>query len=128
MAYFNGYPATYQPMVYQPQQQTQQNGVIWVSGEQAAKSYLVAPNSTVVLFDSEAQTVYLKSADASGMPSIKVLDYTIRDTGRNTANTPVSISDDKLSSYATKEEMKAISAQIKALNERVNKLSKEGEE
>ena len=86
MAYYNGgFPATYQPMVpqyqapvMQTQQQAPQNGLIWVQGEQAAKSYLVAPNSTVQLWDSEEKVIYLKSADASGMPSMKILDYTIR--------------------------------------------------
>ena len=78
MALFNsGYPASYQPMTYpqinQPmysQPQQVQNGIIWVQGEAGAKSYLVAPNNTVQLWDSEAQTIYLKSADASGMPSM----------------------------------------------------------
>lgn len=86
MALFNnGYPASYQQM-YAPQlypnstpTQPQQGGLIWVQGDAGAKSYLVAPNTTVALFDSEAQTIYLKSADASGMPSIKTLDYTIRE-------------------------------------------------
>lgn len=31
-------------------------------------------------FDSEANVVYIKSADASGMPSIKILDYNVRDS------------------------------------------------
>ena len=76
MGYFNGFPATYQPMMYQ-QQQPQQTGLIWVQGEAAAKSYLVAPGTTVALWDSEEKTIYLKSADASGMPSMKILNYTI---------------------------------------------------
>ena len=129
MAYNYGFPATYQPMYYQqPQQQNQQNGIIWVSGEAGAKAYLVAPNNTVQLWDSEAQVIYLKSADASGMPSIKVLDYTIRDSAKIPSNTPSIVTDDKLSGYATKDEIKAVSAQIKALNERVNKLAKEDDE
>ena len=37
----------------QMQPQSQQNGVIWVQGEAAAKSYLIAPGSTVPLWDSE---------------------------------------------------------------------------
>ena len=50
MAYYNGFPVTYP--YYQQPQQTQQNGSpIWIQGEAAAKSYLVAPNSTVVLFE-----------------------------------------------------------------------------
>lgn len=87
MAYNTGFPLTYQP--YYPQvpmslpqtQQTQaqtNSSIIWVQGEAGAKSYLVAPNTTVQLWDSERQTIYLKSADASGMPSIKILDYEIR--------------------------------------------------
>ena len=83
MAYFNGYPATY-PQIYpqfqQPAQQNapQQSGIIWVQGEAGAKSYMVAPGQTVQLWDSENKVIYLKSADTSGMPSMKVIDYTIR--------------------------------------------------
>lgn len=70
-----------QPNIQQSNQSnTGLNGIIWVQGEAGAKSYLVAPNTTVQLWDSESQTIYLKSADASGMPSIKILDYTIRET------------------------------------------------
>ena len=113
MAYYNaGYPATYQP-VYQapvmPQQaqQSQQNGIIWVQGEAAAKSYLVAPNSTVQLWDSEEKVIYLKSADASGMPSMKVLDYTIR--GEETAKA------EPAPEYATKTELAELAAKVKEL-------------
>lgn len=74
MAY--NFPVNYYPNY---QNQYQQNGIIWVQGEAGAKSYLVAPNTTVQLWDSESQTIYLKSADSSGMPSIKVLDYTVRE-------------------------------------------------
>ena len=71
---------TAQPSVQQPNQPNNGlGGIIWVQGEAGAKSYLVAPNTTVQLWDSESQTIYLKSADASGMPSIKTLDYTIRE-------------------------------------------------
>ena len=126
MAYYNGFPATYQPVYQIPQQPTQQqNGIIWVQGEAGAKSYMVAPNNTVQLWDSESQTIYLKSADASGMPSFKVLDYTIRETAKNGANTAPVITDDKLSAYATKDEIKAISDKITALRKRIDKLTKE---
>ena len=80
MAY-NYFPQTYQMPAYYPQQtQPQQptQSLIWVQGEAGAKSYLVAPNSTVTLWDSEAQTIYIKSADSTGMPSIRTLDYSIR--------------------------------------------------
>jgi len=126
MAYYNGgFPATYQPMVpqypvMQTQQQAPQNGLIWVQGEQAAKSYLVAPNSTVQLWDSEEKVIYLKSADASGMPSMKILDYTIRGDA-NTAVAPVA-------EYATKDDLRALEEKIRELENsrrRANKLMKE---
>ena len=130
MAYYNGgFPATYQQMVPQyqaPVMQTQQNqqavnsGLIWVQCEQAAKSYLVAPNSTVQLWDSEEKVIYLKSADASGMPSMKILDYTIRGDA-NTVQAPVT-------EYATKDDLKALEEKIRELENsrrRANKLMKE---
>lgn len=137
MAYYNGFPATYQPM-YQPytpvqqsgqnlalvQQPVQQNGIIWVSGEAGAKAYLVAPNNTVQLWDSESQTIYLKSADASGMPSMKVLDYTIRESAQNAPNLPVKQQNEDLSIYATREALDGVTAQITALRERVDNLTK----
>ncbi len=124
-SYYNGFPVTYQPIM--PIQNTQPNpapvqsgSLVWIQGEQAAKSYLVAPNSSVVLFDSESQSIYIKSADASGMPSMKILDYTIRDT----ANPVVSPVENNNTSYATKDEIKAVSDQITALRERVDGLTK----
>lgn len=115
MAYNNfGFPTNYQPMqMYQQPQQMQMQqqtptGLIWVQGEGAAKSYLVAPGHTVALFDNESQTIYIKSADASGMPSIKVLDYTLRDSApqRQIGNT---------ADFATKEEVSALKAQLDEL-------------
>ena len=110
MAYYN-YPMNYQPM-YQPQpapaQQGQQGGIIWVQGEAAAKSYLVAPGSTVQLWDSEKKVIYLKSADASGMPSMKVLDYTVRGEEPEKPE-PV---------YATKEDLDALAEKVKELSKK----------
>ena len=111
MAYNYGFPATYQPMYQQPVQQAPQNqqtGLIWVQGEAAAKSYMVAPGNTVQLWDSEEKVIYLKSADASGMPSMKILDYTIR--GEETKKSePV---------YATKEDLDALAEKVKELTRR----------
>lgn len=111
MAYNNGFPMNYQPyypQVQMPQQmpQPQQNnsqGIIWVQGETGAKSYLVAPNNTVQLWDSENQIIYLKSADASGMPSMKILDYTIRDGNQPTQTVE----------YVTREEFSNFEERIK---------------
>lgn len=129
MAYNNYFPMNYQPYYQQYAQpmmqaqtptQSQQtasqpnNSIIWVQGEAGAKSYLVAPNTTVQLWDSENQVIYLKSADASGMPSMKILDYTIRETTQpmqqtQAINTPQVPTTD----YVTRDELIAFEAQVR---------------
>lgn len=72
-----------QMMPQMPQQMPLQNpiaqgGVQWVSGEQEARNWIIAPNAAVALWDSSAPTVYLKQADASGKPSLKIYDLVER--------------------------------------------------
>lgn len=74
-----------QQMYRQPYQQaTSQitmpvaNERIWTQGIAGAKAYIVAPGNTVILWDSEAPIVYVKSADLNGVPSLEILDYTKR--------------------------------------------------
>jgi hypothetical protein len=51
-------------------------GLNWVQGEAGAKSFLVSPNATVVLWDTESPTIYIKSADATGKPlAMRILDF-----------------------------------------------------
>jgi len=91
MAYNNfGYPnySYYQTPQILPQNNPTPQNLIWVQGEAGAKSYLVAPNSTVTLWDTESQTIYIKSADASGMPTMKVLDYSVRNGMAETHKIP----------------------------------------
>lgn len=143
MAIFNnGYPATYQQMYPQFQQpyqqvqplqtmaqqqsmQAQNTGIIWIQGEQAAKSFLIAPNTTVPLFDTEKSSIYLKSADASGMPSMKILDYTIRD--QNAQNIPVNGIVDQgkgnTNAYVTKAEYEQVLNELEALKAQVESMS-----
>lgn len=130
MPNYNPYfPATYQPFYQpnyqynqtQPQVQAQQtapvpqqnpnSGLIWVQGEAGAKSYLVAPNTTVMLMDSEGDRFFLKSADASGMPMpLRVFEY--REASQNEKGR---ISEGDLSAYATKAEFEAFRAEIQGL-------------
>jgi len=120
MAYNNYFPAGYQPYQNYPmqnnayqqmntQQQQIQNGIIWVQGEAAAKSYPVAPNTSVALWDSEANVIYIKSADGAGMPSMKVVDYTMRDT--NARRSEMSPQSD----FVTKDDLLPIRKDIDAL-------------
>ena len=132
MAYNSGFPINYpyyaQPNTLAPNftsfpqnppQNTQQNGIIWVQGEAGAKSYLVAPNTTVQLWDSERQVIYLKSADASGMPNMKILDYTIRNNEQH--QTPVTTDVE----YVTKDEFNSFVEKIQSQLEKPKKEVKE---
>lgn len=101
MGYNQYYPQT------APQMQAQSGGIIWVQGEAGAKSYLVAPNTTVQLWDSETQTIYLKSADASGMPSMKIIDYTIRNMPQTPTNQQITDV-----SYVTKAEFDSFKQEV----------------
>lgn len=129
MAYNNYFPVGYQPAYYpqmqgaqmplanQAQQQPQNaSSLIWVQGEGAAKSYLVSPGSTVALFDNESQTIYIKSADASGMPSIRILDYTFRE------RTPQKADISPQTDYATKEDVSLIREEIDALRAKFGEM------
>ena len=125
MAYGNVFPTNYSQMYYQPQPQQTNSGIIWVQGEAGAKSSLVAPNTTVQLWDSESQVIYLKSADASGMPSFKILDYTIRDTQQPAR--PAIDTDE----YITKKEFIELAEELLVLKKQVDDIThsntKEGE-
>lgn len=107
----------YMPQAYQqPMQpvqplQQQQPGpsIVWVQGEQEALSYMVAPNSAVALWDSLAPVVYLKQADASGKPTIKIYDLVER------SNRPIQPQQSQGVEYVTRQEFDALSARLDAL-------------
>ena len=75
---FNPYQTLYQPPQMPQQPQNSGSGIIWVQGEAGAKAYPVAPGCSVLLMDSESKTMFVKSADVSGMPAMRVFDYTER--------------------------------------------------
>lgn len=93
-----------------PQQQASNNGIIWVLGEAEAKSYPVAPGNTVILWDKDNPTIFVKSADAAGIPSLRVLDWVERTTQIARDNVP-----DASAGYVTRGEFEALRAKIEAL-------------
>ena len=60
---------------FQPMARQDPSGLNWVQGEAAAKSWIVAPGSTVLPMDSESMRFYLKSADMSGVPAMRTFEY-----------------------------------------------------
>ena len=104
-----------QPM-QQPAPQTQtNNGLIWVQGETGAKSYLVAPNTTIMLMDSESSRFYLKSADASGMPMpLRTFEYKEIVQGVTPPNLTNNTSEFDLNKFVTRDELNEILANLTA--------------
>lgn len=118
----------YYPMAYPyqiPQYQTQQsNGIIWVQGIEAMKSYPVSAGQSVLLMDSESNCFGIKSADASGMPMpLRVFDYTERNIGTK-ASEKASIASFDTSDFITRAEFER---RIEALRESQAHTKKGGE-
>ena len=49
--------------------------IVWVSGETGAKNYPTAPNTSILLMDSESSRFYVKSADVLGVQTIRSYEY-----------------------------------------------------
>lgn len=102
-------PQAYQQPMQPIQQQQPVPSIVWVQGDQEAMAYMVAPNSAVALWDSLAPVVYLKQADASGKPTIKIYDLVER------SNRPVQPQQAQGVEYVTRQEFEALSARLDAL-------------
>ena len=115
----------------QPQMQSQipqalqnpvaQSGVQWVSGEQEARNWMIAPNAAVALWDSSAPTVYLKQADASGKPTLKVYDLVERLASAPDAQKAPA------AEYVTSKEFDALAALVSEMKGKKRKEEKSDE-
>ena len=101
----------YQPMQQMAPSAPQQSApsIVWVQNEMEAANYLVAPNSAVTLWDSNSPVVYLKQADASGKPSMKIYDLVER------TQRPVQAQQTPSVEYAPLSRLEALEARINEL-------------
>lgn len=95
----------YQQMPQQPMAM-HTDPMLWVLSQTEAESYPVAPNNTVTLWDKNQPTIYIKSANAQGVPSIRVLDFTERTA--NAPKTPEKHDCQCGDKFATKEQLMAL--------------------
>lgn len=139
----NQFAQPYQPPMQQPTQpiapptaptQTPQmsNDMIWVQGLAGAKAYLVAPNTTVTLWDSESETIYLKSCDSNGVPSMRILD--IKERIETPTKSPSNEVNELTKDFALVDDLKGIRKEfthkyeeleeiVETLKEKVDKLA-----
>ena len=96
---------------FQPYQQKQE--LIRVNGLEGAKNYPLSPGSTVALFDADSDTMFIKSMDAGGFPSIRTFTF------METTSKPIDSTETRLS--ALENEL----AQIKEVLNGIKSVSKQ---
>lgn len=108
-----------------PMQAQQTNDMIFVLNENEANSWLVAPNSSVTLWDKNQQTIYIKSVNAQGIPSMRILDYVERsaDTSNSHENAPKTHECACGDKYATKEQINDLKGKIDDLTAKYEELT-----
>ena len=113
-----------QPMSHQMQQtpmQTQPtNDFLWVLNENEATSYPVAPNNTVTLWDKNLPTIYIKSVNAQGIPSMRILDFTERASAAHKTHSTAAF--DSPNNFVTIDSFNALEAKFAALEGKVDEL------
>lgn len=97
------YQPYYNPLPSQNVTQTVQQGggIIFVENAEEARAYAVAPLASVILMDRHASTFYIKSADASGMPTLRTFDF----RERTAAQPSQAQAAPDLSAYVTRQEL-----------------------
>lgn len=101
---------------------TPNNDMIFVLGQNEAESYPVAPNATVTMWDKNQKTFYIKTANAQGIPSMQIYDFTERiEKAQNSPTEHVCTCGDK---FATKEQINDLRGKIDDLTAKYEEISK----
>ena len=109
-----------QPIQQAPMQGQLTNDFLWVLNENEATSYPVAPNNTVTLWDKNLPTIYIKSVNAQGIPSMRVLDFVERTATSPT--TPAGTAFNLPNNFVTLDSFNALEAKFAALEGKVDEL------
>ena len=126
----NQYKGQYQQMqmMQQPVQQmptmtqsTPTNDLLFVLNETEATAYPVAPNNSVTLWDKNKDTVYIKSVNMHGVPSMRILDYVER-TADNAPKTPEKHECQCGKDFVRKEDFDALQSEVNALRSELDEL------
>ena len=115
--FFGGYQAQPYYPTYQP---AQPSSIIWVGGLQEAQVYPVAPNNAVALWDSSAPALYLKQADASGKPTMKIFDLVERQDAPPAEPAPAV-------EYVTKDALAQLSKAVESMRKDLKEIRAEME-
>lgn len=105
----------------QPQQM--QTSVVWISGgKEEANGFMVAPNSRVIIFETNSMVFYIKERDASGTPiPMRTFNYT--EEAENKPHDTKKM-DDK---FVTRKEFDALAALVSEMKGKKRKEEKSDE-
>jgi hypothetical protein len=96
------------------------NDMLFVLNENEASAYPVAPNNSVVLWDKNNKTFYIKTANAQGIPSMQIYDFTERtEKPQNQPTEHKCTCGDK---FATKEQINDLKGKIDDLTAKYEEL------
>lgn len=116
-ANFNANPYGSPSVQFQPnatqnglQQATMPHAIEYVNGVEGAKAYLIPPNSTKLLMDSDGDYFYIKTANPQGQANVKIYKYE-----EVTQSTSKDNAEKKTVKYATMEDIEAIKEEIEKL-------------
>ena len=98
------------------------NDMIFVLNLTEATSYPVAPGNSVTLWDKNDDTVYIKSVNAQGVPSMRILDYTER-TPENAPKTPEKHVCECGKEFVRIKDFEAFHEEFNALSKKVEELT-----
>ncbi len=123
----NTMPTATQPYGYTIMPQAQQQvtppqintNKIYVSGIEDARMRMLPPNSEYIFLDNEKSILYQKKVDANGQFEVKA--YEISECKGNTATAGQTAID--LSDYVPRTEFAALQDEIKALQDKMSKLT-----
>lgn len=88
--------------------------ITWVEGENAARAYMLRPNTILPLWDSETNTIYIKSTDQFGKPNpTKILRYTVEEMDSEPAQP--SFPQPAKDQYVTKQDLDVFLSEVKGL-------------
>lgn len=110
---------TSQNLNIQPTQTSMDSYMIWVQGKAGAQSYPVARGTTLPLFDSEGDFVYIKSVDNNGVPLPLVTKVLSDPPVEVKAEVVESVEQVDMSNYVTKETYDALAKKYSELENRI---------
>ena len=97
------------------------NDMLFVLNENEASAYPVAPNNSVVLWDKNNKTFYIKTANAQGIPSMQIYDFTERI--EKAQNEPVKHECTCGDKFVTKEQFEGLKCDFERLTVKVEEIA-----